>query len=108
MEYTIRKKEREDCMTVAQVVTVVWNETYKGIVPDSFLENLYNNEEERGKNSYDNFDEKTNNEYVLIVDNNIVGFMNIGNSKEKAMKTVEKYLLYILLVNIKVKVLEES
>lgn len=97
MEYTIRKKERKDCMEVAHIVTVTWNETYKGIVPDSFLENLYNNEEERGKNSFDNFDEKTNNEYVLIVDNNIVGFMNIGNSRETGYENCgEIFALYII------------
>ena len=41
MDYIIRKKQREDCSSVAHVVTVAWNETYKGIVPDEFLNNLY-------------------------------------------------------------------
>ena len=40
MEFVIRKKERKDCRDVAHVVTVAWNETYKGIVPDWFLEEL--------------------------------------------------------------------
>ena len=43
MSYIIRKKERKDCKDIAQVVTVAWNETYKGIVPDEFLNNLYTN-----------------------------------------------------------------
>ena len=34
MDYIIRKKERKDCQEVAHVVTVAWNETYRGIVPD--------------------------------------------------------------------------
>ena len=42
MDYKIRKKERKDCADVAHVVTVAWNETYRGIVPDEFLDNLYN------------------------------------------------------------------
>ena len=68
MDYKIRKKERKDCADVAHVVTVAWNETYRGIVPDEFLDNLYNNEEERAKNSYNKFDEKENHQYVLEVD----------------------------------------
>ena len=36
MNYLIRKKEKKDCKDVAHVVTIAWNETYKGIVPDSF------------------------------------------------------------------------
>ena len=38
MNYLIRKKEKKDCKDVAHVVTIAWNETYKGIVPDLFLE----------------------------------------------------------------------
>jgi len=56
MSYIIRKKERKDCKDIAQVVTVAWNETYKGIVPDEFLNNLYTNEEQRAIDSFNNFD----------------------------------------------------
>ena len=44
MNYLIRKKEQKDCKDVARVVTIAWNETYQGIVPDWFLEELKNNE----------------------------------------------------------------
>ena len=50
MEYTIRRKEQNDCYDIAHVVTVAWQETYRGIVNDEFLDNLPNTEEERGKN----------------------------------------------------------
>lgn len=33
----IRKREKSDCEAVAHVVTVAWNETYKGIVPNDFF-----------------------------------------------------------------------
>ena len=82
MNYIIRKKQREDCSAVAHVVTVAWNETYKGIVPDDFLNSLYENEEERAINSYNKFNEKDNHQYVLEVDNNVVGFVNVGLSDE--------------------------
>ena len=47
MNYLIRKRTKDDCKAVAHVVTIAWNETYKGIVPEWFLEQLKNNEEER-------------------------------------------------------------
>ncbi len=69
MNYLIRRKEKEDCASVAHVVTVTWNETYQGIVNDDFLNDLYENEEQRANNSYNNFSEKDNHQLVLEVDN---------------------------------------
>ena len=40
MNYLIRKKELKDCQGIAHTVTIAWNETYQGIVPDWFLEEL--------------------------------------------------------------------
>ena len=97
MNYKIRKKQRKDCISVAHVVTVAWNETYKGIVPDEFLNNLYLNEEERATNSYNKFNEKDNHQYVLEVDNKIVGFINVGLSDEEEYKNCgEIHALYII------------
>ena len=45
---------------MAHVVTVAWNETYKGLVSDEFLNGLYLNEEERAINSYKSFNENEN------------------------------------------------
>lgn len=69
MNYLIRRKEKEDCTSVANVVIVTWNETYQGIVNDDFLNDLYENEEQRANNSYNNFSEKDNHQLVLEVDN---------------------------------------
>jgi len=44
MKYLIRRRNKNDCKDIAHIVTVSWNETYKGIVPDWFLEELKNNE----------------------------------------------------------------
>ena len=97
MNYLIRKREQKDCKDVAHVVTIAWNETYKGIVPDEFLNNLYNNEEERAKNSYNNFDEKENHQYVLEVDNKIVGFVNVESSDETDYENCgEIHAVYII------------
>ena len=97
MNYLIRKKEQKDCFEVAHVVTVAWNETYRGIVPDEFLDNLYLNEEERAKNSFQKFNEKENHEYVLEVENKIVGFINIGASDETEYSNCgEIHAVYII------------
>ncbi len=97
MDYKIRKKERKDCADVAHIVTVAWNETYRGIVPDDFLDNLYANEEERAKNAYNNFNEEENHQYVLEVDNKVVGFVSVGSSNETDYKNCgEIYAIYII------------
>ena len=97
MNYKIRKKERKDCADVAHVVTVAWNKTYRGIVPDEFLDNLYTNEEERAKNSYNNFNEKENHQYVLEVDDKVVGFVNVGSSDETDYENCgEIHAVYII------------
>ncbi len=97
MNYVIRKKERKDCADVAHVVTVAWNETYRGIVPDEFLDNLYTNEEERAKNSFSNFNEKENHQFVLEVDDKVVGFINVGSSDETDYENCgEIHAVYII------------
>lgn len=78
--YLIRKKEQKDCKGIARVVTISWNETYKGIVHNWFLEELKNNENERSQMSYEI---DNNYQLVLEVDNEIVGFVNYGISEDK-------------------------
>ena len=97
MEYIIRRREKKDCLDIAHVVTIAWNETYKKIVPDYFLEELKNNEKERAQKSYENFDENDNNVFVLEVDGKIVGFVNFGLSNDKQFeKCGEIFALYII------------
>ena len=36
MNYIVRKKQKEDCFELAHLITIVWNETYKEIVPMIF------------------------------------------------------------------------
>ena len=97
MNYIIRKKERKDCADVVHVVTVAWNETYKGIVPDDFLEGLYLNEEQRTINSYNKFNENDNHQYVLEVDGKVIGFVNVGSTDEKEYDNCgELHAIYII------------
>ena len=97
MEYLIRRCRGEDCSAIAHVVTVGWNETYKGIVPDWFLEELKINEKERAKKAYDEFDINNCNQLVLEIDNRVVGFVNYGKSFDETYDDCgEIFALYII------------
>ena len=97
MNYLIRRKTREDCIHVVHVATVAWNETYKGIVDDDFLNKLYETEEQRAKEIYNKFNEEDNHQLVLEVDNNIVRFVNVGDTDDTNYdKCCELHAIYIL------------
>ena len=97
MNYKIRKMERKDCVEVAHVITIAWNETYRGIVSDEFLDNMYLDEEERANNSYNRFNEQDNHQFVLEVDNKIVGYMNVGMTDDNEYdKCGEIHAIYII------------
>ena len=97
MYYKIRKLKKEECYELAHFVAIVWNETYKGIVDDDFLDNLYVNEKERGDKHYNRFNEEENHVFVLEMDKKIVGFINVGISEDKDFDNLgEIYALYIM------------
>ena len=97
MNYLIRRKTREDCIHVVHVATVAWNETYKGIVDDDLLNKLYETEEQRAKEIYNKFNEEDNHQLVLEVDNNIVGFVNVGDTDDTNYDNCgELHAIYIL------------
>lgn len=97
MNYVIRKRIKEDCKDIAHIVTISWNETYKGIVPDWFLEELKINEKDRALKAYNNFNEKNNNQLVLVADNQVVGFVNYGKSEDEMYENCGEIIaLYII------------
>lgn len=97
MKYNIRKSIRDDSSKIAHVVTIAWNETYKGIVSDEILNNMYKSEKDRAQRAYDNYNEEENNQYVLEVDDEVVGFINIGKSYIDGFDGCgELYALYII------------
>ena len=97
MNYIIRKMNKNDCFAVAKIVTIAWNETYRGIVNDEFLDNLYLNEQERANNFYKEFDKNINHQYVLEINNEIVGFINVDASDEVEYNDCgELYALYLI------------
>ena len=89
MKYTIRKEKKEDCMGISHVITVAWNETYKGILSDSFLEEIKTNEVKRGKIIKETFATKNYSTLVLEIDNE---FDNCGEIF--ALYIIKKYHHY--------------
>ena len=97
MNYLIRKMKRDDSKAVAHVVTISWNEAYKGIVSDKDLKELYDNEEERAIKTYEYFDENNNHKLVLEVDSEVVGFVHYGKANDKEFDNCGEIIaLYII------------
>ena len=82
MEYLIRNSTKNDVYGITHVVTVSWNETYKGIVPDEQLEQILQNEDERARKLLEIYDKKDFKELVLEIDNEIVGFIRYAKAND--------------------------
>lgn len=118
MKYLIRKRKIDDCKDIAHIITISWRETYRGVINDNFLDNMPNTEEARVQRAIQNFDEKNNHQYVLEVDNKVVGFVKVCKATENIPDCGEIQALYIIngykgngygrkLVNIGIKELKE-
>lgn len=96
MNYNIRRRERNDCKDISNVVTIAWNERYKGIVSDDYLNSLYENEEKRATSSFEGFNDNNNHQFVLEVNDKIVGFIYVGEADDDDyLNCGEIYALYI-------------
>lgn len=103
MGFFIRRREKGDCKAIAHVVTVAWNETYKGIVPDWFLKELEANEPKRAKVMEETFDINNNHQFVLIVDNEVVGFVRCGKSEDPDFKNCGEIIAFYIIAEHKGK-----
>ena len=97
MKWNVEKSKKEDCKAIAEFVTRTWNETYRGIVNDEFLDNLENTEEKRYINAINNFDEKFNMQYIIKKDNKIIAYLKLSKIKDDEYKEyIELQSLYVL------------
>lgn len=94
MKSIIRLATIEDIPIIRHVITLAWNESYKGIVPDWYLASLLKNEDEKCKKDIQSFISCEYKTYVLEIDGKIVGFSRFGKSKEPGFGQI--YALYIL------------
>jgi len=94
---TIREKKYEDCAECERVYTLTWQQTYRGIIPDDFLDRMSIVEDERTKNKQAMFHNDPYKKFVLVDDDKIVGVTSFGKSrKEEYPDCGELQTLYIL------------
>ena len=96
----IKELTLEDIPDYVKVNTLAWQESYKGLIADSILEEVLNNVEDSIQKQINKFDnDKKNNikKFVFKVNNEAVGMTGIGKSTyEKYEDIGELYSLYLL------------
>lgn len=96
MKWNVEKSKKEDCKKIVEFITKTWNETYKGIINDEFLDGLSKTEEKRYINAINNFDEEKNMQYVIKEDNKIIAFLKLSKINEDNKEAIELQALYVL------------
>lgn len=96
----IKELTLEDIPDYVKVDTLAWQESYKGLIADSILDEVVNNIENYIQKQINKFDnDKKNNikKFVFKVNNEAVGMTGIGKSTyEKDEDIGELYSLYLL------------
>ena len=102
MNYKIKEIEKEDLYDYMYVNTYSWDETYRGIMSDDFLNKIkieLNQNVERLKNKFDKtkIEEPDYKRFLLYVSEEPVGIVAICNSREeKYPNSGELCSLYLL------------
>ena len=93
----IRFLTKEDIPEHQKLITTVWQETYKGIVNQTYLDKLTSTEESRIELNKLNYNESQKDTLIIEENNKIIGFIRFGQTDEKEYKnTGEIFALYIL------------
>lgn len=97
---TIRKATVKDAASIARVHVDSWRTTYKGIINQSYLDQLCYEEKEKIWRAYFHKDTglPIRNDTALIVatcDNEVVGFVTGGPERKKAGIDAELYAIYL-------------
>lgn len=82
----IREKKYEDIRETVLLGNIFWNETYRGIVDDEFLDNMKNTVEERVSKiqmKYKNNEYKDIYSYVMEDNGRIIGITSAERSREE-------------------------
>lgn len=88
----IRKALEKDAKSIVNINISSWKETYEGIFPSEFLENL----EQKRDESIAKCLNKISEYIVCEIDENVVGFLRFGrNKKGYSDRYAEIYALYI-------------
>ena len=93
----IRYLTKEDIPIYQHLITIVWQQTYPGIVNQQFLDNLSNTEQQRIELNNMIYDESEKDTLVLEQDNQLIGFVRYGTTEDpNYTNTGEIFALYIL------------
>ena len=96
----IKELTLEDIPDYVKVNTLAWQESYKGLIADSILDEVLNNVEDSIQKQINKFDNDKKNKikkFVFKVNNEAVGMTGIGKSTyEKYEDIGELYSLYLL------------
>lgn len=95
MEAIIRKRKKEDAQELAHAIATVWNDTYKGIVNEEFLNNLFNYENDSAEKIKKHIVDQPN-YYILEINNRIAGWIYFELDSDKYKDAAEIHSLYIL------------
>ena len=88
MNYIIKEMAKEDSYDYMYVNTISWNETYRGIINDNFLDKIMNELDQNAENQKNKFDNDKINKpnkkrFLLYVDGEAAGIFSIENSREE-------------------------
>lgn len=83
MEFLIRAAQIQDASGIARVHVDSWLETYKGIVPDSYLSTLSKAKKQEMWERIVSSNKAKQYTFVAEVNGQIVGFVNGGEAREK-------------------------
>ncbi len=95
MKPIIRKRKIEDSHELAHSIAVLWNETYKGILDEDFLQELFVKEKENAERLKNNLNEQPY-YYVLTFPDKIIGWIYYTLNSDKYKDGAEIQALYIL------------
>lgn len=96
MNVQIVKATREDMDSYLRINTQCWNETYKGIIEDKFLEKINNELEDNIKKLKHRYN-KNDHRYILMYNDKPVGMASCGYSRiDEYLNSGEIYSLYLI------------
>ena len=96
IKYIIRDCEEKDISGITHTVTISWSETYRGLIDDNEIDKLPLTEEERTKRAIERF-RNGEKQFVLEIDNKIVGFSRYGKSEDTDFNNCgEIFAFYII------------
>jgi ribosomal protein S18 acetylase RimI-like enzyme len=97
MDFTIRTAKIEDATGIARVHVDVWRETYSGIVPSSYLDQLnYETRGQRWRNILSDSTPDNTNFVATDLTGSIIGFISMGPGRDPGFdKFGEIFAIYI-------------